>query len=67
MTREDIDLSKVEYVEIDGIDFGDYPDFCDAYVSAAEYEGRPMTDDELDFINTQCGDFVYECLMKKIF
>ena len=29
---------KIQNLEIDGIDTTDYPDFCDAYASYAEWE-----------------------------
>jgi ABC-type transport system involved in cytochrome c biogenesis ATPase subunit len=35
-----IDLSKVEDIELDGINTRDYPDFCDAFISGATYKGR---------------------------
>lgn len=36
-------------VEIEGVDGRDYPDFCDAYFSYAEYEdGTVLTDDQLE-------------------
>lgn len=44
----------VKYIEIDGIDTTDYPDFCDAYVSDAYYEdGTPLTDEEMEMFNEQ--------------
>ncbi len=34
---------KIKNVEFDGIDTGDYPDFCDAYIVYAEHEdGTPL-------------------------
>ena len=40
---------KVVKVEVDGVDTRDYPDYCDAYFSYAEYEdGTKLTDEELD-------------------
>ena len=40
---------KVVNVEVDGVDTRDYPDYCDAYFSYAEYEdGTKLTDEELD-------------------
>lgn len=38
-------------VEIDGIDYHDAPDFCDAYITSATYDGKPMSDDQLDQLN----------------
>jgi hypothetical protein len=56
-----IDLSKVQYMQFEGIDMRDYPDFCDAYLVYAELEdGRPLTDEELDYINDKHYDFVNE-------
>lgn len=46
-----IDYSKVTNIRFDNIDMKDYPDFCDAYISYAEYCGRPMDDSELDELN----------------
>lgn len=38
------------------VDSNDYPDFCDAYILSAEYDGTPMTEEQLDEIN---NDFDY--------
>jgi hypothetical protein len=56
--------SVVETLEISGLDPQDYPDFCDAYFSYAEYEnGTPLTDDELDELTDLYPDVVNEmCL-----
>jgi len=62
-----IDTSKIDNVEIDGIDTSDYPDFCDAYISSADYNGAEMTDDELDTLNDEYSDFVYDKVMESIF
>jgi hypothetical protein len=58
----ELDFSKIHSIEVGGIDTRDYPDFCDAYIEYAEYEGREMRDEELDFINDD-SDFVYQCVM----
>ena len=55
-----IDLSKVKYMQFDGIDMWDYPDFCDAYLVYGEIDGRPLTDSEIDHINDNHSDFVNE-------
>jgi hypothetical protein len=35
-----LDYTKIEDVEVDGIDTSDYPDFSDAYIAAATYKNR---------------------------
>ena len=56
--KEVMDYKKIDNIEIDGIDTKDYPDFCDAYISSADYNGVPMTDKQLDELNED-GDYVY--------
>ena len=60
-----MDYKLIDNIEIDGIDTKDYPDFCDAYIVSADYDGVPMTDEQLDEINDD-GDFQYECIMKDL-
>ena len=62
LEKEKIDYKKIDNIEIDGIDTKDYPDFCDAYISSADYDGKPMTDEQLDELNED-GDYVYEHIM----
>ena len=57
-----MDYKKIDNIEIDGIDTKDYPDFCDAYIVSADYDGVPMTDEQLDELNED-GDYVYEHIM----
>ena len=39
----------VKSLEVDGLDSDDYPDFCDAYFSYAEFEdGTPLNDEQLE-------------------
>ncbi|NQW26179.1 MAG: hypothetical protein HQ473_07455 [Cryomorphaceae bacterium] len=61
-----MDYSKIDNVEIDGIDTNDYPDFCDAYIASADYDGVPMTDEQLDEVNDN-SDFVYACIENHLF
>ena len=56
-----IDYKKVEVIEIDGINHGDYPDYVDAYITEAEYDGKPMTDEMIDEINDN-DQFRYEAV-----
>tara|TARA_R110000796_G_C14255403_1_gene399181 strand:+ start:319 stop:504 length:186 start_codon:yes stop_codon:yes gene_type:complete len=61
-----MDYEKITNIEIDGIDTNDYPDFCDAFISSAYYDGVEMTDNQLDEINED-SDFVYDCITSYIF
>ena len=54
-----MDYKKIDNIEIDGIDTKDYPDFCDAHISSADYDGVPMTDKQLDELNED-ENYVYE-------
>jgi hypothetical protein len=60
--KEVMDYKKIDNIEIDGIDTKDYPDFCDAYIVSADYDGVPMTDKQLDELNED-GDYVYGHIM----
>ena len=46
----------IDNIEVAGIDI-DYPDFCDAYIISADYNGEEMSEEQLEEIN-QDGDFV---------
>lgn len=61
-----LDLEKVHDVEVEGIDTKDYPDFCDAYISFATYDGEPMSDEQLDKLNEN-RDFVYEHVLRRVY
>lgn len=61
-----LDYSKIEDIEVDGIDRRDYPDFCDAFIMRAIYDGREMTEDEINSLNED-KDFVYEQVIKRIY
>ena len=48
------------YVEMEDVDMGDWPDFCDAWISYAEWEdGTSLSQDELDELNRD-DSYVYE-------
>ena len=61
-----MDYKKIDNIEVDGIDTKDYPDFCDAFIASADYDGEPMTDSQLDELNED-SDFVYECVQNHLF
>jgi len=53
-----MDYKKITNVVLDGINLEDYPDFCDAFIVSADYDGEPMTDDQIDKLNED-SDLVY--------
>lgn len=62
-----IDVKKLEDIEVDGIDFKDYPDFCDAFLVYATYEGRELTEQELDEVQEDNQEWFYEQIEKAIY
>ena len=54
----EFEYQDISGVEIEGIDYSDAPDFCDAYISSAYYKGEPMTEEELEVLN-QDYEFVF--------
>lgn len=58
---------RVKNVEVDGVDSDDYPDFCDAFFSYAEYEdGTPLSDEELEQLEEEFGDFLNQLAAEKM-
>jgi hypothetical protein len=64
--KTEIDFSKIDNVEMDGIDYSDAPDFADAYIVSCDIDGRPATDEELDIINDD-SEFVYSQVEKYLY
>ncbi len=63
--------SKFKYklftdVAFEGIDHRDFPDYCDAFIASAEYDGRDLSDEELDELNEDT-DLVYELLTDNLY
>jgi hypothetical protein len=61
-----LDYTKISNIEFDGIDHKDYPDYCDAYIVNADYDGVEITEEQLEEINDN-RDFVYEKLMDYLY
>ena len=64
--ESEIDFTKIDNVELEGIDYNDAPDFCDAYIASCDIDGIPATEEELEIINAD-GQFVYDQVQDKIF
>lgn len=61
-----MDFKLITNIKVDGIDFNDYPDFVDAYIDSAEYDGVEMTDEQLDELNEN-SEFVHDCVYNQLF
>lgn len=61
-----MDYSKLSDIEVDGIDMKDYPDFVDAYISSGNYDCRPLTEEEMDLLQSDY-DFLYEQIINRIY
>lgn len=57
---KDFDITLVENVEIEGVNMRDYPDFCDAFIVAADYDGVAMTEDQIVQMEEDYPDWKYE-------
>ena len=61
-------MKQIDYksLEIEGIDFSDYPDFCDAYIASGNFEdGSPIDEDTLDKLNGD-GCLIHEIVWERI-
>ena len=45
---------------IDGVDSGDYPDFCDAFLGEAWVVMKALTDEEMDYIQETYPEWINE-------
>jgi len=60
-----MDYRKIDNIEVDGIDPKDCPDYVDSFIASADYNGKPMTEKQLNEINEDSG-FVYECVIEHL-
>jgi hypothetical protein len=64
MEAKEIDYSSLE---VDGINYSDYPDFCDAYICGGFFkDGTPLDDETVIELNEN-GDLIYELVYKRIY
>lgn len=56
-------------LSVSDIDMRDYPDFCDAHIDYAVWEdtGLELTESELDYLNENDYDIVYEATINAIY
>ena len=53
----------IDNIEIEGIDYKDYPDFTDAFISSCDYNGVEMTEEEIEKLDPS---FVYDKVIESI-
>lgn len=56
----------IDNISVNGIDFKDAPDFVDAYIESADYDGKEMTQSQIDELNED-SDFVYEAVQNHLY
>ena len=61
-----MNYNKIDNIKVEGIDPNDYPNFCDAFIASADYDGKPMKDQDLDELNND-SDFVYQCIESQLY
>ena len=65
-TPIEFDYSKISNVMVEGIDMEDYGDFCDASITSADYDGVPMTDEQIEELNND-SEFVNQSVFAQIY
>jgi len=71
-TEISLDLSRIRNIDIKGIDMSDHPRYVDAFVDSAEYEYTPnkfrdLTEDELDYLNNNESDWLYQQVWEQVY
>ncbi len=66
MERQHINIKEVDNIIIEGVDSGDYPDFCDAFIASADYNGRECTEDELEYLTAHYPEKVNELAFESL-
>jgi hypothetical protein len=66
METYQIDYTKIDNIVIGDLDTTDYPDFSDAYIESADYDGQPMSEEMLEEVNNN-KDYIHESVFNYIF
>lgn len=61
-----MNTNLIDNVVLGDIDYNDAPDFCDAYIESADYDGIPMDSEQLDWINED-SQFIYEAVIRQLY
>ena len=59
---KDFNIKLVSNIQVQGIDMNDYPDFCDAFIEGADYNGVEMTEEQLIQFEENYPDYCYEAI-----
>ena len=51
MKTKILNYDLIDNIEVAGIDTNDYPDFCDAFIVSADYDGQPMSEAQINELN----------------
>ncbi|MCH6575279.1 MAG: hypothetical protein IH795_08760 [Bacteroidetes bacterium] len=62
-----MDLTKIDNIIIGGIDHSDHPDYVDSFIESCDLDGIEMNDEELDYLNENHADFVYDAVLNFIY
>ena len=62
-----LNLAQIDNMELEEVDFSDYPDFVDAFLTAADYNGKELTEEQIDYINDEHYEFVNESVFNSLF
>ena len=57
--------AEIDNVVLEDVHEWDAPDYCDAYIASADYQGKPMTEEQLEEINEDT-DLIYEQIQNSI-
>ena len=58
-------LNKIDNIEFDVIEPKDHPDYTNAYIVSADYNGVEMDEDNINKLNEN-SDFVHEQLIEHL-
>lgn len=60
-----LNKSKIENIVFESVNHGDYPDYSDAYIISADYDGEQLPEAALERLNTY-SSFVHEKLLDQL-
>lgn len=62
-----IDITKIDNIVIGGVDHTDHPDYVDSFIESADLDGIEMDDKQLNDLNDNYADFVYDSVLNFIY